>query len=241
MVTNQELNNNKEAECTYITVERKYFHVNDTFIKRSLRPREWQENPWTGETYEPRLIQARLLNEASALEFIAQNTTIPVPKLYACFRDDEAVYLITEYIEGRGMDELEDEEKLIVGEEIESFVQQLHGLKSNNIGGPSGLIIPPYRVQQESKIDTWNVKPAETNEYVFCHNDLAQQNVIVCHDSLKVRAIIDWEYAGYWPKEFEGRFYKRSGPSIALENEEDDAKRLLRFLENISIQTEDGL
>jgi hypothetical protein len=42
------------------------------------------------------------------------------------------------------------------------------------------------------------------------------------------------EYAGYWPERFKRRFYKRLGPSIALENEEEDAEELLRFMENIS-------
>lgn len=31
-------------------------------------------------------------------------------KLYACFKDDETVYLVTEYVEGRGMNQLEDKE-----------------------------------------------------------------------------------------------------------------------------------
>jgi tRNA A-37 threonylcarbamoyl transferase component Bud32 len=234
MVTNQELNKQKEAGCFGITAERKYYHINNSFVKRSLRPREWPHIPRIGKTHIPHLGRERLLNEASALEFIANNTEIPVPKLHACFEDDGAVYLITEYIEGRGMNELKDEEKLVVGEELEDYLEQLHKLRSGNIGGPSGIIIPPYRLQAKTDIDVWNVKSAETDEYVFCHNDLSQHNVIVSPDSLEIRAIIDWEYAGYWPERFERRFYKRLGPSVALENEEDDAGELLRFMENIS-------
>jgi hypothetical protein len=235
MVNNQELNEQKEAGCFGITHERKYYHVNNSFVKRSLRPREWITG-WTGETHIPHRGRERLLNEAAALEFVASNTTIPVPKLHACFEDDEAVYLITEYIEGREMDELGDEEKLIVGGELEIYVQQLHELKSRAIGGPSGIIIPPYRLQEKTTVETWNFKPAETDEYVFCHHDLHQHNVIVSHDSLKIAAIIDWEYAGYWPKKFERRFYKRLGPSVALEGEEDDVEELLHFMEDISIE-----
>jgi tRNA A-37 threonylcarbamoyl transferase component Bud32 len=115
MVTNQELNEQKEPGCFAVTSGRKYYHIKNTFIKRSLRPHELQK-AWTGKTHIPRLGRERLLNEAKALEFVASNTTIPVPKLHACFEDDNAVYLITEYIEGRGMNELSDEEKLIVGE-----------------------------------------------------------------------------------------------------------------------------
>jgi hypothetical protein len=57
--------------------------------------------------------------------------------------------------------------------------------------------------------------------------------VIVCPDSLRIRAIIDWEYAGYWPEGYERPFYKKLGPSIALENEEDDAGDMLHFLESL--------
>jgi serine/threonine protein kinase len=234
MVTNQVLNEQKEANCIAITPERKYFHLKDVFVKRSLRCSELQENLRTGETYIPRLGRERLLNEASALDFIASNTTIPVPKLHACFEDDGAVYLIMEYVEGRGMDELEDEEKLVVEEELESYLQQIHEIHSGAIGGPSGIVVPPYRLQQKTHIDIWIAKPTDTDEYVFCHNDLSQQNVIVCRDSLKIRAVIDWEYAGYWPERFERRFYKRLGPSVALENEEDDAEDILNFLQDIS-------
>jgi hypothetical protein len=235
MVNNQELNEQKEAGCLGITHERKYYHVNNSFVKRSLRPREWKTG-WTGQTHIPHLGRERLFNEAAALDFAVSNTTIPVPKLHACFEDDEVIYLITEYIEGRGMNELKGEEKLIVGEELEKYLQQLHGLKSKDIGGPSGIIIPPYRLQEKTQVDTWNVKTAVTEEYVFCHNDLSQHNVIVSHDSLRILAIIDWEYAGYWPEKFERRFYKRLGPSVALEGEEDDAEELLHFMENISVE-----
>jgi aminoglycoside phosphotransferase (APT) family kinase protein len=234
MVTNQELNEQKEASCIGITPERKYFRVDDTFVKRSLRRGEWQEHPRTGETLVPRVGRERLLNEASAMKFVANNTAIPVPKLHTCFEDDGAVYLIMEYVEGRGMDELEDEEKLVVQKELEHHLQQLHELKSGALGGPSGIIIPPYRVQEITQVDTWNIKPARADAYVFCHNDISQHNVIVSLDSLKICAIIDWEYAGYWPERFDRPFYKRLGPSVALENEEDDAEDILRFLEEVS-------
>jgi hypothetical protein len=39
--TPQELNSRREEHCFAVTPEKKYFHVGDTFIKRSLRPSEW--------------------------------------------------------------------------------------------------------------------------------------------------------------------------------------------------------
>lgn len=65
---------------------------------------------------------------------------------------------------------------------------------------------------------------------MFCHNDLSQQNVIVNPESLKILAIIDWEYAGFYPEYFDRPFYKRLGPSMALDGEEDDTEKCLDFL-----------
>ena len=66
---------------------------------------------------------------------------------------------------------------------------------------------------------------------MLCHNDLSQYNVLVDEETLKITAIIDWEYAGFYPKEFEGAFYKRPGPSVALKGEEDDVPKLLSIVD----------
>lgn len=74
------------------------------------------------------------------------------------------------------------------------------------------------------------MREGEGEEYCFCRNDLSQHNVIVDPGTLKISAIIDREYAGFWPEYFEGAFYERPGPSAALDAEVDDVPRLLRFL-----------
>lgn len=68
------------------------------------------------------------------------------------------------------------------------------------------------------------------HDLVFCHNDLSMNNVIVDPGTLKIKAIIDWEYAGFYPPEFESPFYQRSGPSIALDGEVDDFESLTRMI-----------
>lgn len=68
-------------------------------------------------------------------------------------------------------------------------------------------------------------------DFVFYHGDLSQHNIIVDPQTLKIRAIIDWEYAGYFPEYFEKAFYKRQGPSVALDGEVDDSAKLLQFME----------
>lgn len=67
-------------------------------------------------------------------------------------------------------------------------------MKSRNIGGPSGIVIPPFRVTLGLENDDWALEPSEIDECVFCHNDLSQQNIIVDPDTLKINAIIGQEY-----------------------------------------------
>ncbi|KND86416.1 hypothetical protein TOPH_08962 [Tolypocladium ophioglossoides CBS 100239] len=52
------------------------------------------------------------------------------------------------------------------------------------------------------------------------------------HDpsTLRIKAIIDWEFGGFWPEWFERPFWKRPGPSVALEGEEDDVQRCRDWL-----------
>lgn len=76
----------------------------------------------------------------------------------------------------------------------------------------------------------WKMKPRESEDLVFCHNDLSTHNVIVDPETIKVKAIIDWEYAGFYPQEFEGMFFRRPGPSVALEGETNDEDGLLDIL-----------
>ncbi|POR32124.1 Uncharacterized protein TPAR_07663 [Tolypocladium paradoxum] len=218
----------QEEGCIATTFERKYYHLGSIFIKRSLRPNEFRTG-YRG-LHVPRLGKERLMNEAKSLQFIQQHTNIPVPTVYCHFEDDGAYYLITEYIEGVSMSELPEGQKAIVREELKIYRAKLKTLKSCRLGGPAGIVIPPYRVLRHTETDYWDLRPSSHNEYVFCHNDLSQQNIIVYPDTLKIRAIIDWEYAGFFPPRFEYPFYNRLGPSSAIDGEVDDSLNLLRFL-----------
>lgn len=141
-VTNAMLNARREQDCVVFTTERTYCHVDidGSYIKRSLRPSEWQYSPFGGSLCIPRLGKERLLNEAAALRFITKNTNIPVPKLYACFEDDEAVYLVTEYVDGVTLSSLTLEQRKVVEVELETYITALRSLKSDVWGGPSGHV-----------------------------------------------------------------------------------------------------
>ncbi|KAG8161110.1 hypothetical protein KVR01_009374 [Diaporthe batatas] len=228
----------QEEGCFAVTFERKYYHRGGSFIKRTLRPREFR----TGHRglHIPRFRKESVMNEAESLRYIRQNTNIPVPTVYCDFEDDDAYYLVTEYVEGVSMSDLTEDQKAVVREELRGHLATLRTLRSNRLGGPLGIVIPPYRVLRHTETDRWRLKPSDHDEYVFCHNDLSQQNVIVDPEMLRINAIIDWEYAGFYPARFEWPFYTRLGPSVAGKDEVDDSIELLDFLKSQS-ENRDGV
>ncbi|KAJ5953633.1 hypothetical protein N7454_000529 [Penicillium verhagenii] len=223
----------QQEEWTAKTAERQYYHRDGVFIKRSLRPSEYMTTI-KGNLHIPRLGKERLQNEAESLRFIRRVSDVPVPTVYGSFEVDDSYFLLTEYIDGVGMSQLPDDQKELVWPEISQHLKTLYEIKSTRIGGPSGIMVPPYRVMDCTEIDSWSLKLAETPDYVFCHNDLSQYNIIVDPKTLKINAIIDWEYAGFFPEYFEAPFYKRRGPSVALDGEPDDVPQLLQFLNSRS-------
>ena len=214
------------------STDRKYYRRGNAFIKRCLRTREFFQGPQG--LHIPRLRKESLRNEAATLRFIRRHTEIPVPLLFCDFEDDDAYYLITEYVEGVSMADLPDHQKDVVMAELEGHLRRLEALRSPRLGGPTGIVIPPYRVLCETERDDWSGgrlrEASHAAEYVFCHNDCSQHNIIVNPDPLKIAAIVDWEYAGFYPAYFEFPFYRRKGPSVALGEEEDDTFKLLDFL-----------
>lgn len=214
------------------TAERAYYRRDQIFIKRTLRRTEYITTQ-EGTKHIPRFDKARLQNEAASLRLIHRLSNIPVPAVYGAFEVDGAYCLIMEYIDGVSMRELSDDHKKVVCAEIDRHRSTLQGIKSDKLGGPTGIAIPPFRLWRHIARDPWPLESSEGCEYVFCHNDLTHSNVIVDPDTLKIKAIIDWEYAGFYPSYFEGHFYERVGsrptPSVAMEGEHDDVPKLLDF------------
>jgi hypothetical protein len=132
------------------------------------------------------------------------------------------------------MRDLPEPDKEVVKDELLEHIKTLQSLCSHVPGVPGQeLLCPPLRINTGNwKVNScWKPRAdLQTQDYVFCHNDLGQHNIIVDPETLKINAIIDWEYAGFWPKWFEGEFWKRAGPSIALDGEIDDRERCREWL-----------
>lgn len=132
-----------------------------------------------------------------------------------------------------GLAQLSDDKKAPVIKELEEYVGQLHAIKSKVMGGFLGDVIVPHHVGEAiPQNQVLKLRESTIPEFFLCHNDLSQHNVIADEATLKINAILDWEYAGFFPPEFDRTFYLRPGPSAALKGKEDDVPKLLEVLEH---------
>ena len=84
------------------------------------------------------------------------------------------------------------------------ILPQLRSLRRHFIGSVDNIlpVFPPQRVYGLDR-RLWPRISSETDEFVFCHNDLGQQNIFVDPTSFRIVGIIDWEFAGFFPPSFE--------------------------------------
>ncbi|KAG6860412.1 hypothetical protein C0995_011483 [Termitomyces sp. Mi166 len=222
-----------EEGAFILTHEKKYYDLRDqycTYVKRSLSPSEYVVNI-LGKVVRPHFVKERLQNEVAAIAFLKANTTIPLPNVRCAFEDHGRYYIIMDTVPGIEMVEVPLAEQGPILEELAGYREQLRSLKSKVMGGLAGHACLPYRLHSCVPFDeVFKFREAETPEFVFIHGDLAQHNIIVDEKTHKINAIIDWEYAGYYPPEFEGAFWLRPGPSGALEGEEDDVEKLFEVV-----------
>jgi hypothetical protein len=212
------------------THEKKYYEFKDTFIKRNITPSEYMINI-KGNLVLPYKCIERMKNEVATIRYIQSHTTIPTPNIRCAFEDHGRYYIITDIVPGVDISQLPDDKKAPVIKELEEYRAQMHAIKSKVMGGLLGDVILPYRLCAKAPEHHETFREAETPEFVLCHNDLSQHNVLVDETSFKINAIIDWEYAGFFPPEFDGKFYLRPGPSAALKGEEDDVPSLFEVLD----------
>lgn len=220
-----------DAISTWTNHERE-FHLHPTrFSKRSFRPSEYRVYRSNQPPYVPPMGFERLQNEAACLEFVRRNTTIPVPAVLEAYSDGGSFVLVTERLFGVAMCKLSPDEQAVVIEEVEGHVRALQTLRSDTIGGPSGVVCPPRRGGGYFPGDVrWEGRKGREGEFVFCHGDLSQTNVIVDPETLRVEGVVDWEYGGFWPEYFETPYFRDSRPSGAQFRDERGNVRLVEFL-----------
>lgn len=197
--------------------DRDYTLSETTFTKRQLREDEKEMKVNTkGERIIIPYSRERLENERDVLEFISKNTTIPVPKNPKLSIHEGLASLSMDAVGGTLMceilEELDEEDGTALVNTVNTYINdtvlpQLRRLTSRKVGTLGGIVIPPWRVQNRDPRPYWRSRTSLRRQYVFCHNDLAQHNILIDPETLKVSYIIDWEFAGFYPAEFEFPFW----------------------------------
>jgi tRNA A-37 threonylcarbamoyl transferase component Bud32 len=180
-------------------------------------------------------------NEALALRFVKEHTTIPVPELVSSDWDRVTM----EYVEGQTLKQawpvLTPEQRSGIMAQLSDYLAQLramggihlgrldgHGVVVPNImtrcGGPFGSLVefhdwlanPPKRGHAESIY--WHEITTQLGaDYpiIFTHGDVAARNIMV-RDG-RIVAILDWEYAGWYPAYWDYVFTMRGLDNVDWE------------------------
>ncbi|MCJ1345187.1 hypothetical protein MMC31_003393 [Peltigera leucophlebia] len=206
---------------SWMTADRHYSLDYETFTKRELFPHERKTN-WKGEIIRMPWSTARLENEYAALEYIAANTEIPVPEVLSFEKIDGSYHLVVERLWATPLSQLE-ENRAEALENIKTFINtvvlpQLAQLRSNKLGNLNGVVIPLIALRTRTLDHGGHLKP--------------RHNILIDPDTLQVDAIIDWEYPGFYPPEFEAPLWTKSCRESDYHNiDAEKIESLTKFLD----------
>ncbi|MCJ1386665.1 hypothetical protein MMC17_009791 [Xylographa soralifera] len=216
------------CEIQEVKTSEKLYRFNDRgrVLKRSLREDEYYVLS-DGERLVPPLVVERLKNEAACMEFIRAHTNIPIPKLLDAYEENGSYHLWIEFIDGVEMS------TLTLVEQAELFPQNTSiELFRRSYWNPS----PPCIVHADY-LSQWKQQFSPDEKFVFCHSDLSQSNILVDRKTLRIAAIIDWEYGGFFPRDHELPFYKspqHSGKQVNGKEFKSVVDKIIEFLATIA-------
>ncbi|KAG8410351.1 hypothetical protein J3459_017161 [Metarhizium acridum] len=197
---------------TWKTFERCVTIYDDKVVKRELYEEELIRRP-DGRVLRPFWAKERLQNEAATLQFISDNTSIPVPKC-RLYSKDNILHLETQLIEGVLLKDIEEASRptaiaTVHDQLTHTIIPQLQALRRNYIGSVDSTlpVFPPQRVYMRDR-RPWERVTSDTDCFVLCHNDPGPQNIFICPSSFQITGIIDWEFSGYFPSYFEIPLWK---------------------------------
>lgn len=192
-------------------------------------------------TFEHGLGSNNVPNEIVALRFVKAYTTIPVPEVISS--DWDRVTL--EYIEGQTLQQawpvLTPSQRSDIMTQLSGYIAQMRALSGLYIGRLDGqsAVVPsvmtrlggPFRTM--SDFHDWLANPTRRQiaqsvywhqittqlgaDYpiVFTHGDIAARNIMI-RDG-RIVAILDWEFAGWYPEYWEYVFAMRGLDNVDWE------------------------
>lgn len=210
-----QLRSGKELKDNVLKGWDRWLVVNpDSTIKKPLQPSEYLLH--CGKIIEPYWYNERARNEAAAIQYIQEHTTIPVPdaKLY---EENGGLCLELSRLPGVKMLDLiahagpEKRELIIkaVHEQLQQWIlPELRKLKRNFIGSVDESIptFPPFRIYQKDRRDWPRIQHPQA-DFVFCHNALSEDSIYLAQVSWTIVGIVEWECAGFFPSYFEQPFW----------------------------------
>ncbi|KFY12693.1 hypothetical protein V492_03725 [Pseudogymnoascus sp. VKM F-4246] len=182
-------------------------------------------------------------SEIEAMEYVHNHTSVPVPKVFEVYEQpDGAIHILMEFLPGDGPDytNMTPDEIKTFGKELAGYLQQLRSLEPPEegfIGSVSLGSSMDHRVghirfgpfhsvsdfhdylRLGGPLESWEYDPVvkkihsrpEPYKVKFTHADLNPTNVQ--YHNGKIQAIIDWEFAGWYPEYWEyTKMYFAEGP-----------------------------
>ncbi|KAF2864752.1 kinase-like domain-containing protein [Massariosphaeria phaeospora] len=209
--------------------ERHYILTENIFTKRELQRNEFPTNIKTGLVVTPRWSRERLQNEAAALQYITSETSIPVPQFIDLFDHNGVLHLQTKRVRGTPLDEIDKASAPTAVKCVNAYMEstvlpQLRKLRHNTLGSVNRHLplLLPSKITYRDKRSSWVRHKSHTQDFVFCHNDLGQHNIFVDPKTFVVTAIIDWEFAGFFPPEFENKMWWHAWDQTTKDDERTD-------------------
>jgi len=190
----------------------------DCYMKRNVEPSEFRVNLNNHRVLSFTNSANAIRNEKLAIDYVRANTKIPVPNIVYYLDEGSRVYLATEKVEGICFDEVGDpHDKQKVIEQLDAYVEELETHRSSKIRGFGvDVCFPAYINDLEDPVGSEEFLELDSKPFVLCHGDLHPGNIIVDPKTMKIEAVIDWEYAGYYPAVIDPRRYKYSHKIVHL-------------------------
>ncbi|KAJ6116184.1 hypothetical protein N7523_005550 [Penicillium sp. IBT 18751x] len=163
-------------------------------------------------------------DEAANQQFaheLSRETKIKIPKVYRFFSRSSVGYIVMEFIHGDLLEKVPVQDRSIIIHDLAKAISTLSTAQSPDFPGPRAGGIPRgYLFSDDGagesldtidKINSWfnkraRLEPLEQkfnfklSDCIFCHMDLNPRNIIVRDTCFYV---LDWEFAGFYPGEFE--------------------------------------